>query len=291
MSFPASTKQLTLAEFTHQIEQEFISGSEIAPALYATATRIVSDTEQQFGEARYPIHEALNWRLTRFGQSARSTMNAVLLQQESGETWQAKLSTPRVDQKKTEKKGTTHYQKYETPVGNGSRAFLPPIPLDIRQKIAQRFNLEISDDESFWQWVEAHPEIDITLTEGGKKGLSLLSGGEVVIALYGVNGGYHKLLNDSRQLISDLARFCQSGRRITFAFDQDAERETRQRVDIAQGRMGRLLAKAGCEVEIAQWDGRDGKGIDDLIANQGWQAWERQSLRPCLSPTGRFGNG
>ncbi|NJR50656.1 MAG: DUF3854 domain-containing protein [Leptolyngbyaceae cyanobacterium CSU_1_3] len=135
--------------------------------------------------------------------------------------------------------------------------------------------MEISDDESFWQWVEAHPEIDITLTEGGKKGLSLLSGGEVVIALYGVNGGYHKLLNDSRQLISDLARFCQSGRRITFAFDQDAERETRQRVDIAQGRMGRLLAKAGCEVEIAQWDGRDGKGIDDLIANQGWQAWER----------------
>ncbi|NJR50655.1 MAG: hypothetical protein HC780_14870 [Leptolyngbyaceae cyanobacterium CSU_1_3] len=104
MSFPASTKQLTLAEFTHQIEQEFISGSEIAPALYATATRIVSDTEQQFGEARYPIHEALNWRLTRFGQSARSTMNAVLLQQESGETWQAKLSTPRVDQKRLRKR-------------------------------------------------------------------------------------------------------------------------------------------------------------------------------------------
>ena len=202
-------------------------------------------------------------------------MYAALLQQESGEIWQAKLSTPRVDRKKTEKKGTPHHQKYETPVGNGSRAFLPPVPLGIRQAIAQRVNLEISDDKSFWQWVEDHPEIDITVTEGGKKGLSLLSGGEVAIALYGVNGGYRKLLDGSRQLISDIVRFCQPGRRVTFAFDQDAERETRQRVNIAQRQMGLLLVQAGCEVAIAQWEGKEGKGIDDLIANQGWQAWEQ----------------
>ena len=284
MNFPQSLNSPTLAEFTHKIEQEFIKGSAIAPSLYRTATRIVSDTEQQLGEASYPIHEALNWQLTRFGHSARSTMYAALLQQESGETWQAKLSTPRVDRKKTEKRGTPHHQKYETPVGNGSRAFLPPVPLGVRQAIAQRFNLEISDDESFWQWVEDHPEIDITVTEGGKKGLSLLSGGEVAIALYGVNGGYRKLLDGSRQLIPDIVRFCQPGRRVTFAFDQDAERETRQRVNIAQRQMGLLLVQAGCDVAIAQWEGKEGKGIDDLIANQGWQAWE-QAKAEALSLT------
>jgi Domain of unknown function (DUF3854) len=276
MNAPISISQPTLAEFIDRTEREFIQGSAIAPDLYATATRIVSDTEQQFSEASYPIHEALNWRLTRFGHYARSTMYAVLLQQESGETWQAKLSTPRVDRKKSEKKGTTQYQKYETPVGNGSRAFLPPVNRATRRAIAQRYGCEVPPcGESFWGWLEQHPEIPIVLTEGGKKGLSLLSGGEVAIALYGVNGGSHKLLNDSRRIIPDLARFCQPSRRFTLAFDQDAERETRQRVNAAQRQMGLLLVQAGCEVKIAQWNGRDGKGIDDLIANQGWQAWER----------------
>ena len=271
-------------QFKEKIDQEFTQESGIHPALYRAATRLVSDTESEFGEVRYPIHEALNWHLTRFGHQARANLSAVLLQQESEETWQAKLSNPRLDRKKTATTGENHYQKYDTPVGNGARAYLPPVPPEIRSQIAQRYGINVPDSGSFWDWLEARVAIPIVLTEGGKKGLSLLSGGEVAIALYGVNGGYRRLLDDSRQLIPDLQRFCQPGRAFQLAFDQDAKEKTRKRVNQAQRQLGLLLIQAGCSVTIAQWDGKLGKGIDDLIVSQGWQAWEQASAEALSLP-------
>jgi hypothetical protein len=281
---PTPLKPISFEQFKAKIDREFIQESGIHPALYRAATRIVSDTESQFGEVSYPIHEALNWHLTRFGHQARANLSAVLLEQESGETWQAKLSNPRLDRKKTDKTGTPHYQKYDTPVGNGARAYLPPVPPELRQEIAQRYGVEVPMIGSFWDWLESHVEIAIVLTEGGKKGLSLLSGGEIAIALYGVNGGYRRLLDDSRQLIPDLQRFCQPGRHFQLAFDQDAVQKTRRRVNQAQRQLGLLLIDAGCTVTIAQWNGKLGKGIDDLIVSQGWQAWEQASAEALSLP-------
>jgi hypothetical protein len=261
----------SLETFAKQIQYEFVEASAIASSLFAATVQIASDTEQASGgEVSYPIHSALNWTLVRFGYQARTALYAALLLNEDGATWQAKLSNPRWDSKKGRS------QKYETPVGNGSRAFLACIPTEIRQKIAERYGVEVPFDGSFWSWLQQHSEIPIVITEGGKKALSLLSQGCVAIALYGAYGGYHKLPGDTYKLIADIEQFASEGREITLAFDQDTKPETRSRVNSATNRFGGLLTAAGCNVSIAQWDGRNGlsKGVDDLIVSQGVEAWE-----------------
>src|SRR5579883_524864 len=261
-----------LDSFAHQVEQEFVAGSAIAPALYHATTSLVKDTEMlPGGDVRYPIHEALNWHLTRFGRQARQSFEAVLLQHEDGSTWQAKLSTPRSDPK-------GKVQKYETPVGNGARAYLPSIPSIIRQRVSDRHRCSVPLAGSFWQWLEHQPTIPIVLTEGGKKGLAGFSLGFVTLALYGCHGGYRTkdtLGNSiSPTLIPDLARFAVPGRPVLLAFDEDANESTRRRVAIALSRLGTLLAAQGCDVAIVRWNGAQGKGLDDLIVNAGADAWE-----------------
>jgi hypothetical protein len=155
MSPSSSSTQIVLsqANFAYLIEQEFLKGSAIAPALYQIATKVVEDTEPlPGGDVAYPIHEALNWNLTRFGFQARSSLSAILLINEDGSCWQAKLSDPRQGAK-------GKIQKYETPVGNGSRAYLPPVPPEIRQLISHRYGVDVPPFGSFWDWLEAHPEI------------------------------------------------------------------------------------------------------------------------------------
>jgi hypothetical protein len=267
----SSTGQL---EFTQKIQQEFIEGSAIAPALYRTATRVVGDTEVlPGGDVAYPIHEALNWNVTRFGYQARTNLYAILLINEDGFCWQAKLSQPRQDTKKGK------VQKYETPIGNGSRAYLPAIPPQIRQLISRRYGVDVPSSGSFWDWLEAHPEIPMVPTEGGKKALALLSQGFVPLAFYGVNGGYQKLLDGTRRLIPDAARFAANGRRFVLAFDQDQKEATKRRVSVALYRFGGLLRQAGCQVGVATWKATQGKGVDDLIVQGGADLWERAYMQ------------
>jgi len=268
----ASIVTLAFSAFSQQIASELIDGSAIAPALFQSAITLVSDTETfAGGDVTYPIHEALNWHVTRFGYQARANLYAALFLNEDGSTWQAKLSTPRTDAK-------GKAQKYETPIGNGARAYLPPVPPAIRQQIADHHSIPVPLDGSFWDWLEQHPEIPLTVTEGGKKGLAGFSQGFVTIALYGCHGGYRTkdpLGNPMPPtLIADLARFAVSGRQITLAFDADASEKTRRRVNIAQSRLGGLLAAQGCEVTIATWESQQGKGLDDLIVQSGVAAWE-----------------
>ncbi len=258
----------TLATFSQKIKQEFIEGSSIHPALYAAATQIVADLSVGYGgEVSTPIHEALGWRYTRFGNQTKPTLYAAILRNEDGSCWQAKLSNPRLNSR--------GIQKYETPVGNGSRAFLPFIPAEIRQLIAQRYGVEVPENCSFWDWYAVHsdPDIPLILTEGGKKALALLSQGFVAIALYGVNGGYRNI-NGIRSLIPDLERFVRAGRTVILAFDQDEKPTTRKRVTTALYRFGRILSASGAAVQIAQWDAKHGKGVDDLIVNAGTAAWQ-----------------
>ncbi|MBD2121289.1 plasmid replication protein, CyRepA1 family [Trichocoleus sp. FACHB-262] len=267
-SFSRQLEHWAQLEFTQKIQQEFVEGSAIAPCLYHVATRLVGDTESlPGGEVAYPIHEALNWHVTRFGYQARTNLYAVLLINEDGSCWQAKLSHPRQNSK-----GKT--QKYDTPVGNGSRAYLPPVPPEIRQLIGRRYGVEIPLSGSFWDWLEAHPEIPMVHTEGGKKALSLLSQGFVPLAFYGVNGGYQKLLDGTRRLIPDAARFAIPDRRFVLAFDQDEKEATQRRVSVALYRLGGLLGQAGNLVSVATWKAPQGKGVDDLIVRCGAAAWQ-----------------
>jgi hypothetical protein len=325
---------LTLDQFHQQMQRECCEGSAIAPSLTQSAVTLVSDLELLLGgDVNYPIHEALGWQRSRFPHQAHTTQYAALFQNEDGSTWQAKLARPLWDKKKGKSR------KYETPVGQGARAFLPAVTLEIWVSVAQRFGvthalptwvqtavargqstlksglrgfspqrfvqaepngssllganseLTLSHDSlfptpietpSFWNWVQQIPQINLVLTEGGKKALSLLTQGYVALALYGVDGGclvYDRIAGEKirklkPELIADLQRFATPGRRMTLAFDQDENAATRHRVNAALGRLGGLLCAAGCNVRIAQWNGKHGKGVDDLIVNGGAQAWD-----------------
>jgi Domain of unknown function (DUF3854) len=259
---------ITFDTFSEQIKTEFVAGSGIRVELFHASVRLVRDIETGAGgEVSAPIHEALNWRYTRFGQQSRDSLFGALLLNADGSTWQTKLSKPR-----TNAKGKS--QKYETPVGNGARAFLPEVPPEIRKLIGLRYGVEVPLTGSFWDWFEQHPEIPCHWKEGGKKALCVLSQGYVAIALYGVNGGYRRQVDGSRILIPDVARFAQPGRSHVLGFDQDTQPETRRRVNVAIARFGGLLEESGGNVKVATWDAAQGKGVDDLIVNAGAAAFE-----------------
>ena len=296
---PTQTEVPTIEDFATRIEEEFIQGSAIAPALFALSVEIVSDTEVLTGgDVTYPIHEALNWKVVRFGAKARENLEAALFTNEDRSIWQAKLSRSLNPGKKP----------YLAPKGKGSQAFTPAVTVRIWVKIAQRYNLLEQlpqwvktahqnrdftltssargfgvnlQESSFWQWVHDH-DIEIILTEGGKKSLCLLSHGYVAIALYGCDGG--RVVNDriagetirklKPELIPDLKPFSTPGREFVFAFDQDAKFETRYRVSRALDQLGQVLIEAGCKIRVSTWDGQAGKGIDDLIVHCGIESWE-----------------
>jgi Domain of unknown function (DUF3854) len=274
----ATFNPVVLTGQPHDFCTEFTQGSGIAPALYAAAIRLAGDLESDaVGEISTPIHEALNWRYSRFGLRTNQSLRAALLLNEDGACWQAKLASPKLDQK------TGKSRKYETPIGNGSRAFLPPVPPVIRQQIEQRYGVEFPADGAFWDFIAAHPEIPIVLTEGGKKSLAALSQGYVTIALYGINAGVSKyetiggdrLRRLKPELIPDLQRFAVEGRRFILAFDQDAKPQTRYKVEGALADLSWHLEQAGAIVEVASWEGEADrcKGLDDLIVNAGVEAW------------------
>jgi putative DNA primase/helicase len=265
---------ITLEEFTVKIRNECITGSGIDPELFESAIAIVEDIELSGGnDAEAPIHEALNWKFTRFTHQVRENLFAALFKNADGSCWQAKLSKPIFD--KTKQKA----RKYETPTGNGLRAYLPKVPASICKKIADRYGLEVPESYNFWAWVKAHPEIVIILTEGGKKALSLLSRGYVAIALYGCNGGV--ITKDDQgeklttpQLIPDLEEFATDDRAFVLAFDQDEKPETKRIVGAALKKLKQCLLANGCASTIAKWNG-SAKGVDDLIVmNGGGEAWD-----------------
>lgn len=136
------------------------------------------------------------------------------------------------------------------------------------------------EDQGFWQWVRENPSIALLITEGAKKAGSLLSAGYAAIALPGIYSGYRQDRDSMGNvigmpcLIPQLEAFCQSGREVVFAFDQDKKPKTIRNVWKAIERTGKLLGYQGCKVSVARWD-NSYKGIDDFIASQGEDALDQ----------------
>ncbi|MEL6940528.1 MAG: plasmid replication protein, CyRepA1 family, partial [Cyanobacteria bacterium J06598_1] len=126
-------------------------------------------------------------------------------------------------------------------------------------------------DKDFWSWWLSDPTLPVLITEGAKKAGAALSAGHPAIALPGVYNGYRakdRLGNPiTPTLIPDIEAITGPKRPILLAFDQDDKPQTRRHVAIAIARFGQLLLQADCHVNIVRWPVKDGKGIDDLIAN------------------------
>jgi hypothetical protein len=141
-------------------------------------------------------------------------------------------------------------------------------------------NLSDTPGVTFWQWVLDNPSIPLLITEGAKKAGSLLTAGYAAIALPGIYSGFRQEKDSFGniiglpRLIPQLEAFCQSGREIVFAFDQDTKATTVKNVRRALERTGKLLTYKGCKVSVARWSSY-WKGIDDYIFSQGVEALDQ----------------
>lgn len=185
--------------------------------------------------------------------------------------------------------------KYEHPPKTPTGVFALKVTLDIWHKIANRYGVDIATsdinhslpDLGFWGWVINHPEIPLCVTEGAKKAGALLSAGYAAIALPGINNGYRTPKDENGKrigkssLIPQLGIFTRqegigkTGREIYIVFDCDTKPNTIKAVNAAIKKTGHLLQKRDCEVKVVTWDSQLGKGVDDLIINQGTEIFDR----------------
>ncbi|MEB3311200.1 MAG: plasmid replication protein, CyRepA1 family [Snowella sp.] len=173
--------------------------------------------------------------------------------------------------------------KYEHPPQAPTGLFALRVPLHLWERIAERAHIPIlpasidpeQPDFGFWQWLMKHPEVPLCITEGAKKAGALLSAGYAAIALPGVHNGYRTPKDETGKrignsyLIPPLKKLANPKREIYIAFDQDSKPTTIKAVNSAIKRLGYLFQKANCAVKIITWDNQLGKGVDDLIAQQG----------------------
>ena len=172
-------------------------------------------------------------------------------------------------------------RKYENPAGTERHLYLPNVPDEIAQRIYAKHDIQPTEAEQqsgFWSVVASHPEIPIVVTEGFKKTLSSLSQGEVTIGLAGVNALYRARGDDKeklpeRQLNAEMAIFATPGRRFTFAYDSDSKTSTVFNVRAELVRGVELLEARGSDVRVSKWKPELGKGLDDLVVNQGPTAY------------------
>ncbi|MGK7892968.1 MAG: plasmid replication protein, CyRepA1 family [Xenococcus sp. (in: cyanobacteria)] len=184
--------------------------------------------------------------------------------------------------------------KYEHPPKTPTGVFALKVTIGIWEKIASRYKVDLAPEEinhslpdlGFWQWVINHSEIPLCLTEGAKKAGALLSAGYVAIALPGINNGYRTPKDENGKrigksfLIPQLEIFTRKeterqGREIYLVFDCDIKPNTIKAVNAAIKKHGYLFQQRNCQVKVVTWDSQLGKGVDDLIINQGVESFAR----------------
>lgn len=166
----------------------------------------------------------------------------ITLDGEIGEIPYLKPSKPRTDERRKNR-----VIKYETPPDLEARPLLP----DISPKIPDGWAGVIESDKV------------ILLLEGLKKALSAIEEGFPAVGLRGVFN-WHPA--GSKDLWPELAALVK-GRIVAVAFDQDEKLKTRSTVTRQALLMGNAIERAGGTPVFLQWDGTQGKGLDDVLAS------------------------
>ncbi|MBW4458189.1 MAG: DUF3854 domain-containing protein [Nostoc indistinguendum CM1-VF10] len=250
-------------DFQAYIRKSFIEGSGIHPEIFDACVEFHQDIECGLGgDVETPIHEALGWEYKRFRHQANEPLYAAFLLNEDKSVWQVVVSIWDIEKQRP--------YKYFAPKGDGNRAFLPPLPIGIRQLIAQKSGLDVPMFGNFWQWVKESVN-EVGATEGGKKSLSALSHGHIMIGLYGCECGAP---GKPPALNPELAPFVGPGSTLVIAFDQDEKPTAVKAVNRGIRKLKLVLQNLGAYQAIVEWSPKDGKGLDDLIVNNGIEAFD-----------------
>lgn len=270
-----------LEEFKEFVRNAFINGSGIDSELFEACIEFHQDVEFDYGgEVSTPIHDELNWKYVRFGKQVKEPIYAALFKNEDGTTWQAILSIWDEEKKRP--------YKYLAPTGNGDKVYLPPIPPLIRSRIGYRYGVEVPLEGSFWKWLETQDKLPRVLTEGGKKGLSGLSLGYILLSLYGCQSGAPTKDKDGNKIapkpIPDLSRFALEHTIWLFALDRDEKEATKTTVNFAKKRLSQALQRetSKCFVEDIFWKPEQGKGLDDLVVKSGSGSFDGAYTRALI---------
>jgi hypothetical protein len=186
--------------------------------------------------------------------------------------------------------------KYEHPPNMPVQPFFLRVTYGVWERIAQRHGVampellpQTSYGREFWEWAIAN-SLPVTITEGAKKTASLLCAGYAAIGLPGIWNfsdtndksvdSWKRPLNPWLQ--SFFSRFEKLD--ITIAFDSDTRTTTAQQVYSAACRFANKIAwqikqknkksrkkqtRQSVSVKIAQWHPEFGKGIDDVLVQNG----------------------
>lgn len=170
--------------------------------------------------------------------------------------------------------------KYETPKGTDQQVFMPKIPDEIAERIYQRNAISPTPEErakGIWFIADKY-NLPLVLTEGLKKTWSSLSQGHLTVGLPGVNALYRATDDEKKRLPQRVfteygKALAKPGRQITFAFDSDSKVSSIVNVRRDLVRTIEFMQAAGVVCKVAQWDPKLGKGLDDLIVNNGPRAY------------------
>jgi Domain of unknown function (DUF3854)/Origin of replication binding protein len=268
---PSISQSPDLPQFQQTIRHKFQTESAWSLEFFSTNTEFHSDLEvDAFGEATTPIHDALGWKYTRFGRQANASQYAAFFKQADGSLYQARLARLRKDKDSKD-------IKYESRLSSKKTIWLPEIPASDRDRINQRQSCNIPLDGNAWEYIEQHPEISICLDEGVGRAGALIGAGHVAIVGQGCFGFTYTKDADGNPttpyLVKELERFAAPGREFTIIFDADDKPKTIAAVNAAKFQTALALQRRGCNVYIIDRTPELGKGIDDVIARHGADAF------------------
>ncbi len=237
--------------FKERFWTECVEGSAIDPELYDANISLVEDL------GGWETYQALGLTVPRFWRNKPHDFGVLAcFKNEKGEIWIGKPEKPRIA-----KNGS--FAKYLATKESGNRIYKPSLPPSIRQKISDRYGIEVPLTGSFWDWLERHPEIPVMLAEGAKKGLCLLSMGYVPLTLYGATCGNSP----------DLDPYLKDDREIIVTFDKDSKPSAIATVNAG---INILIKRVGAErLKIVDWNPETAKGCDDLTVAIGPEAVAR----------------
>jgi predicted XRE-type DNA-binding protein len=208
-----------------------------------------------------PLCDALGWTYTRFGNTTKNRTGLGFVDA-YGIIWQVKVFGAGNDNGKRS-------GKYFAPKGNGDVVYYPPVPRFTAQLIAAKYGVKPPcDDEDFWTWILKHKKIRIVITEAGYKALSQISAGIPAVAFYGCTCGVDANGDLKDPKLAALVK----GREISIAFDEDGENNPKALRSVMAGthKLSRAIKRAGGKPFVAEWQTAEGKGIDDVAANHGY---------------------